>query len=68
LLESTEGLIGLVGGTGGAGGLAYAIAQMLARRNERRELEEIKADRDKGWDEAMALAKKIRPEDAERKA
>ncbi len=62
LLDSSEGIIGLLGGTGGAGGIAYAVAQMLSRRNERKELEQVKADRDEGWDHALKMAKLVPPE------
>lgn len=61
-------LLGLLGGTGGAAATAYALREALARRRLEIEHAEVKADRDKGWDEAMTLAKRIRPEDAERKA
>lgn len=57
-------LLGLLGGTGGAAATAYALREALARRRLEIEHAEVKADRDKGWDEAMTLAKRIRPEDA----
>jgi hypothetical protein len=62
LFGGNSDLMAVLGGTGGIGGMAYAVAQMFARRNERKEHEEVKADRDKAWDELVATAKKLPPE------
>jgi hypothetical protein len=58
-----DSLLGLVGGTGGGAAIAYAVREALARRRLEVEYNETKRDRDEGWDKALEMAKRIRPED-----
>lgn len=57
-LSLTEG--GALGGAGGA--MAYALREMLARKREEKALIEVKAARNAAQAEALALAKKLPPE------
>jgi hypothetical protein len=56
-LSTTEGVLG----TGMGGALLYAIREMLERRRREKSLEEVKRDRDEGWEKAVKYAEKVDP-------